>query len=99
MGDRIQEYQRGILDNRSLINTQERSFFPKLSSDVLVLRDLWLNKSGITRRQIIEKYNLSPGQVSYLLRNMLLQGLVVKGGRGQATCYYLHPDAFPSTSS
>ncbi len=97
MEERIYEYQRGILDNYSIINIREGSFFPKLGQDALILRDLWLHEGGITRRQIIEKYNLSSSQASRLLKGMLERGLLTRQGWGRAACYFLHPDAYPAT--
>jgi hypothetical protein len=95
--ERIQEFQRGMLDDDSLIDQKEGSFFRELRLDTLVLRDLWLNERGVTRRLIVEKYNLSPVQASGLLRNMLRRGLLTKQGRGRVTYYRLPPDAYLPT--
>jgi hypothetical protein len=97
--ERIQEYQRGMLDDYSLTSLQERGFYPKLRQDTLILRDLWLKEESITRRQIIEKYKLTPGKASRLLRSMLRRDLLERHGRGGGTFYRLPPDAYPPASS
>ena len=93
---RIREYRRGLLDDSSLTSLQKG---PKMRQETLILRDLWLNDQGITRRQIIEKYDISPGQASRLLKDMLRRGLLIRQGRGRNARYCLHPDAHSSTYS
>jgi hypothetical protein len=96
MRDRIQEYQRGMLDSKSLSRYRDGGLLPQLGLDTLVLRDLWLDKQGITRRRVIEKYNLSAGQASRLLKGMLRRGLLIRRGYGRAARYFLHPEAYPA---
>jgi hypothetical protein len=91
IAERIHEYKRGKIESQLHGRLKKGDFFPKLSIDTLILRDLWLDEGGITRRQIIQKYKLSAGQAYRLLQYMIRQGNLVKVGRGRSTHYSLSP--------
>jgi hypothetical protein len=94
IAERIVEYQRGKSGDSLRGSLREGGFFPKLSLDIQVLRDLWLDEGGIKRCEIIEKYHLTPAGASRLLRKMMRRGLLVKVGHGRSTFYILPPDAY-----
>jgi hypothetical protein len=91
IAERIHEYKCGKVESQLLGRIKQDSFFPMLGLDTLILRDLWLNEEGITRRQIIQKYELPAGQVYSLLQKMIRQGILIKIGRGRSTQYILPP--------
>jgi hypothetical protein len=91
VAERIHEYKRGKIESQLHGRLKQGDFFPKLSIDTLILRDLWLDEGGITRRQIMQKYKLSAGQAYRLLQYMIRQGNLVKVGRGRSTHYSLSP--------
>jgi hypothetical protein len=99
IGSRIREYQRGMLDELVIPGTAAKGTYPRLRLESLVLRDLWLEECSISRRAIVEKYNLSSEQASRLLKKMLRSGLLIRKGHGRGAFYCLHPDAYPSTTS
>jgi hypothetical protein len=91
IAERIHEYKRGKIESQLQGRIYQDSFFPTLGLDTLILRDLWLNEEGITRLQIIRKYELSAGQVYRLLQKMIRRGSLIKVGRGRSTHYTLPP--------
>ena len=91
IAERIHEYKLGKIESQQQGRLKHDGFFPRLSLDALILRDLWLAEGGITRWQIIQKYELSAGQAYRLLQRMIRQGNLIKVGRGLSTYYILPP--------
>jgi hypothetical protein len=91
IAERIHEYKRGKIGSQQQGRLEHDGFFPKLSLDSLILRDLWLAEGGVTRSQIIQKYELSAGQAYRLLQRMIRQGNLIKVGRGRSSYYILPP--------
>jgi hypothetical protein len=89
VAERIHEYKRGKIESQLQGRIYQDSFFPTLGLDTLILRDLWLNEDGITRLQIIRKYELSAGRAYRLLQKMIRRGILIKVGRGRSTHYIL----------
>jgi hypothetical protein len=93
---RILEYQKGLRGQALRHDQAEQCAFLKLGLDILVLRDLWQKKDGITRRNICEKYQLTDGESSRLVDSLIRHGLLVKVGSSRGTSFTLPPEPLPA---